>query len=323
MAKNSAERGNDDVCSVEGLKQNAGDSNTAARFNQECSLDDRRAVFSQLSSAKDSPQQVYGTQISKMLDGVTITGDSAKRTISSISDGSVAPAEPMAKASARPERSDKPAVRPNSRAEAAQESSTPGIDDPYTKSSRDMASPELREKANKVREAMLSGRNVSEELNGLGRDEKVRLMAVVKDDLIQKNGAKVAVSETPGPDGNRDLMFITNSGARVLLTESKMGVPRDMLVNGKGLTSELGLRTALGAVDIYDKEGEKKGTTDSTGGSWRDRLLGPSLLEGKGPLAKLYRGEELSPEESRQLQEMANKPGSKVIIYGSKKAESW
>lgn len=321
MAKDKAEP-QKDICSLDTVvSQGAKGQDLSERFNKECPLETRKEVFKQLMSAPDAGISTYGTDVAKQFGNVTIVGDSARRELKDVHA-----------ASGESQRVDKPAGKKDSHqqgdraaASSSRDNGSPGIDDQYTKAYRDAASPQERAKAEAITNAILSGRNISETVNGLGRDEKVRVMAVVKGELMEKHGARAAVSEDAGIDGARSILMQTKEGAKILLTEDKMGLPRDLIVNGKGLTSELGLRTAFGAQDLYDKAGETKGTASTGGGfNLRDALLGTNkLIEGNGPLAKSLRGENLTAQEQAELDNLAKNNRNVIVLKPKGEGTSW
>lgn len=319
MARDKAEP-QKDVCSLDTVvSQGSKGQDLSDRFNKECPLETRKEVFKQIMSAPDAGISTHGTDVAKQFGNVTIVGDSARRELK---DVYAAGAESQSgdKAVAR-----KDSHRQGDKQASARDTGAPGLDDQYTRAYRDAASPQERSKAEAITSAILSGRNISETVNALGRDEKVRVMAVVKGELMEKHGARATVSEDAGIDGARSILMHTKAGARILLTEDKMGLPRDLIVNGKGLTSELGLRTALGAQDLYDKVGESKGTAATGGGfNLRDALLGTNkLTDGDGPLAKAMRGENLTAQEQAELDKLAKNNRNVIVLKPRGEGTSW
>lgn len=272
-------------------------------------------------SAPDAGISTYGTDVARQFGNVTIIGDSARRELKDVHAASGGPQLLDKAASTRDSRQqvERPA------ASSSRDKGSPGIDDQYTGAYRDAASPKERATAETIPNAILSGRNISETVNGLGRDEKVRVMAVVKGELMEKHGDRATVSEDAGIDGARSILMHTKEGAKILLTEDKMGLPRDLIVDGKGLTSALGLRTAFGAQDVYDRAGETKGTAAAGGGfNLRDALLGTNkLTEGSGPLAKAMRGEDLTAQEQAELDKLAKNNRNVIVLKPKGEGTSW
>ena len=95
-------------------------------------------------------------------------------------------------------------------------------------------------KAKTIKEDLLAGKDVSETINNLPRDQKRTVMAVVKGELAESPGTKTAVSQNG--DGSKDIIMTTKDGGKLLISEDFMGSPKDIVVNG------MGWRTAMGTL---------------------------------------------------------------------------
>ncbi|CAN5153343.1 hypothetical protein BH11CYA1_BH11CYA1_16930 [soil metagenome] len=238
-------------------------------------------------------------------NGFEIGYDSASRELDSIS----APGMQVKAVSAGSESGDgKKHAAPkaaDTRGKVEPDTGRPGIDDRYTQASRGSASEDERKTARKITEGILSGDKVSDTINSLDRDAKVRVMAEVKGRLAEQPGAKVSVADGSGADSSRSILIETAKGEKVLITESRMGSPIDIVAKGNGMFSKY-----TGATDVYDRPGETKAES-SSGFNLREKLLGKPLLEGDGPLARVARGESITEAERADLEK-------KRLVYSPK-----
>ncbi|MBS1989806.1 MAG: hypothetical protein JSS83_04765 [Cyanobacteria bacterium SZAS LIN-3] len=292
-------------CKVENVLAGAAKGqDTVTKFNTDCSLQERREFLNTLQTQGKSTDASHGgTHAAAMLGGFKIEYDSVKRTLDSIqgppgtnthaaghgaeATHGTAKAKP-GDAGRKPEAHTQPASAPDT--------GRPGIDDQYTRLTRENLSTSEREAARKIEKALLNGDNVSATINGLDRDAKVRVMSEVKGHLAEQPGTKVSVSDASGIDGTRYITMETAKGQKLLISESRMGIPHDVIYNGGGIMSRI-----TGTSDLYDRPGETKPAEVSSGPSWRDRLLGKPLSEGNGPLARMQRGESITAEEEAEL----------------------
>lgn len=169
--------------------------------------------------------------------------------------------------------------------------------------------PDFHQKADAIKAGILAGKDVSETINKLGRDERTAVMTQVKIDLANTPGTKLMV--VTGEDGSRHLMYTTKDGGKIHISEDSYGQPKDIQVSGNW-------RTLGRAKDIYDRPGENKDTGGGGGSAFNpiEYLQSTTRTEGaNGPLTKLRRGDELNEEEWKQLEETARRSGGKLIIY--------
>jgi len=293
-----------DVCRVEGVIAGAAKGQDVVnKFNQDCSPAERSAFFNNLQSQGTSTDNSrMGTHAASMLGGFKIEYDSVKRTLDDVhrpGAPNVTPADAHVAGKAGPKAGHDGARKPEAKPQAAEvDHGRRGIDDWYTKASRQNLSPDEKTLAGKVEKALLNGDSVSASLNDLGRDAKVRVMAEVKGHLAEQAGTKVVVSEGDGADGGRSILMETKGGQKILIDESKMGIPRDINVNTGSMLSKL-----TGARDVYDAPGEVKASASSSSGfNLRDALLGKeNLTDGNGPLARMLRQEPVSDAEMAEM----------------------
>jgi hypothetical protein len=300
---------NKEVCSLDGaIRQTAQGKDISAKFNAECSPEDRKQVFADLRAASGSPDSKQGTHVSSMLKGFEIGYDSATSKLDYI-------APPAGQAKHGPSshavevgdsKKQVAAKTSDTRTQTVPDTGRPGVDDRMSQSTRQNMSYEERQIAKKIGDDLLNGNNVSEAINGLGRDAKVRVMTEIKGHLAEQPGAKVDVSNTAGPDGTRSTVIETAKGQKMLITESNLGIPQDIQFNGGGIKNKV-----FGSSDLYDRPGETKAESTSSGPSWRDKLLGKPLIEGDGPLARVARGEPITEAERADLEK-------KRLIYSPK-----
>lgn len=287
-----------DNCSLDAVVNHAKQGeNVASKFNQECSLPERQQFFNDLRTKATDSKQESGTSMSYKLNGLEIVGDTASRKLEGIygaqsQGGDSAVSKAAHKVNAKPQAADK---------------GTPGISDEDNRLLRAWASPDDKAKAKTIKEDLLAGKDVSETINNLPRDQKRSVMAVVKGELADSPGMKTAVSQNS--DGSKDIIMTTKDGGKLLISEDFMGSPKDIVVNG------MGWRTTLGSKDVYNRPGESNQTqTAGSGFNLRDFLLGKEKLsDGNGPLARAMRGEELSAEDQKKLSELSS--GGKLIVY--------
>lgn len=301
---------NKEACNLDGaIRQTAQGKDVSAKFNSECSPEERREFFSNLRERSGAPESKSGTHVSSMLNGFQIDFDSAKRTLDHITPPAgqarheSTAAHPRETGDGKKQAVAKPA---DARTQAEPDTGRPGVDDRMSQSTRQNMSYEERQIAKKIGDDLLNGNNISEAINGLGRDAKVRVMTEIKGHLAEQPGAKVDVSNTAGPEGTRSTVIETAKGQKMLITESNLGIPQDIQFNGGGIKSKL-----FGSSDLYDRPGETKAESTSSGPSWRDKLLGKPLMEGDGPLARVARGEPITEAERADLEK-------KRLIYSPK-----
>ena len=298
---------NKEACNLDGaIRQTAQGKDVSAKFNSECSPEERREFFSNLRERSGAPESKQGTHVSSMLNGFQIDFDSVKRTLDHITppagqgrhESTVA--HPRETSDGKRQAVAKPS---DARTQAEPDTGRPGVDDRMSQATRQNMSYEERQIAKKIGDDLLNGSNVSDAINGLGRDAKVRVMTEIKGHLAEQPGAKVNVSDTAGPDGTRWVSIETAKGQKMLITESKFGMPQDIQFNGGGIKNKV-----FGSSDLYDRQGETKTAETSSGPNWRDKLLGKPLIEGDGPLARVARGESITEAERAELEK-------KKLIY--------
>lgn len=300
---------NKEACNLDGaIRQTAQGKDVSAKFNSECSPEERREFFSNLRERSGAPESKQGTHVSSMLNGFQIDFDSAKRTLDSITPPPGQSRQGSASHSAEiGDNRRQPVAKPaDARVQAVADTGSPGVDDRNSRATRQNMSYDERQTAKKIGDDLLNGNNVSDAINGLGRDAKVRVMTEIKGHLAEQPGAKVSVSDTAGPDGTRTTVIETAKGQKMLITESNLGIPQDIQFNGGGIKSKV-----FGSSDLYDRPGETKAESTSSGPSWRDKLLGKPLIEGDGPLARVARGEPITEAERADLEK-------KKLIYSPK-----
>lgn len=290
---------NKEACSLDGaIRQTAQGKDVSAKFNSECSPEERREFFSNLRERSGAPESKSGTHVSSMLNGFQIDFDSAKRTLDHITPpaGQAKHGPSSHAVEVGDSKKQGAAKTADTRTQTVSDTGRPGVDDRDARSTRQNMSYEERQIAKKIGDDLLNGNNISEAINGLGRDAKVRVMTEIKGRLAEQPGAKVDVSNTAGPDGTRSTVIETAKGQKMLITESNLGIPQDIQFNGGGIKSKV-----FGSSDLYDRPGETKAESTSSGPSWRDKLLGKPLSEGDGPLARVARGEQVTEAEMAEL----------------------
>lgn len=299
-----------DNCSLDGVVSQAKQGeNVAGKFNQECSLTDRKQFFDDLRSKATDSKQEAGTSMSYKLGGLEIVGDTASRKLEGIYGGGDKHGADAA-AGKTAQKGDHAAAKGRTNGDAkpqAADKGTPGISDEDNRLLRAWASPDDKAKAKTIKEDLLAGKDVSETINNLPRDQKRTVMAVVKGELAESPGTKTAVSQNG--DGSKDIIMTTKDGGKLLISEDFMGSPKDIVVNG------MGWRTAMGSKDVYNRPGESNQTQSAGSGfNLREALLGKDkLTDGNGPLARAMRGEELSADDQKKLAELSK--GGKLVVY--------
>ncbi len=292
---------NKEACSLDGAIRQASQGNdVSAKFNRECSPDERREFFSNLRERSGAPESKTGTHVSSILNGFQIDFDSAKRTLDGITPppGQARHEQPVAHARETGDGKKHPVSKPaDSRTQSEPDTGRPGVDDRNAQWTRSALQQGEREIAKKVADGLLNAEKVSDTINSLGRDAKVRVMAEVKGQIAEQPGTKVKVTDSEGPDSSRYISFETAKGQKVLITESSLGMPQDIVARGNGIVDRI-----TGSTDVYDRPGETKAESTSTGSNWRDKLLGKPLLEGDGPLARVARGESITEAERADLE---------------------
>jgi hypothetical protein len=267
--------------------------------NQEMSREDQLAFAKTLWAKGTDTATNSGGEFTKQFGELEITFDTdhGSRIVKDIHNKNSGqnlydtPAE-IRKAQAKPETEDKkakPVIRP-------------GIDDAITLAICQNASSTDKETAHTITEKLLKGKNISEDLNDLPMQEQKVLMSLVKQELLEKSKGQVNIAQDfdSDPNGTRYVSFETEDGARVLITESKLGAPRDVQVNN-------GLNTWYRAQDLFDRPGdaEKREALEEANRDKRsilEKLAGDKpLSEGSGPMARFLRGDNLSAEEYEQL----------------------
>lgn len=317
----------DKACKIEtvtGSHTNNELVSNANAFNA-CSREDRRDAIRTLQEiGQPGKASTTGTEASKILNGVEVVYDSVGGKITHVQ-----PEKPLPDGTPKPARAgqdhpgtdaagtlDKAHKRETPAKPQPKDTGRPGVDDEDTRLTRQWISPENKTKANEVVKKMLNGDDVSGVLNGANRDDKKAILAEAVGQLAEKPGSKVKVSEDNGIEGNRYISIETADKTKVLVTESKFGSPRDILVNANHWYDP---GKFMGAKDIYDRPGEaeqKKAAeaAGSGGPTWRDKLLGPDLKDGNGPLARMLRGEDVTAEELADLKK-------KGFVYEPKSRE--
>jgi hypothetical protein len=296
---------NKESCNLDGaIRQAAQGKDVSAKFNSECSLDERKEFFSNLRERSGAPESKQGTHVSSMLNGFQIDFDSATRKLDGISAPGVQSRHGSAASlEATDSKKHAPVKATESRSVNVADKGTPGVDDQYTQAFRRNLTDDEKKIAKKVGEDLLSGDKVSDTINSLGRDSKVRVMAEVKGHIAEQPGAKVNVSGGDGLDSSRYVSLETAKGQKVLITESSHGIPKDIVTKGNGILDKFS-----GSKDVYDQPGETKAASSSSGFNLREKLLGKPLIEGDGPLARVARGESITEAERADLEK-------KKLIY--------
>ncbi|HNB23634.1 MAG TPA: hypothetical protein PKZ32_14520 [Candidatus Melainabacteria bacterium] len=204
-------------------------------------------------------------------------------------------------------------VKPGDRAQGqSQETAIRNLNDAMTQRVTEFPTADDLQKSQAIAKDILAGKNVTEAINKLGRDERSRIMAMVKTELLKMPGTSVVASENA--DRSQDLVFRTKDGAIVLISEDSYGNPTNIQARGKGWTSALGWRTATGAVSVYENP-DAKPVSPGGGSNPVDYLRRQAhSSEGNGPLARYMRGEELSGEDWKQIEEAARRSGGKINI---------
>lgn len=304
----------DETCKIETVANSHTNNELAANANafNACGKEERREAIRTLKEiGQASSAPTSGTEEAKMLHGVEFVYDSVSAKINSVHSEKPLPdgtSDRGSGARSAATNHDGKAGKP-AHPEAAQkpqpaDTGRPGVDDMYARSAREALKPEDKEKANQIVKKILNGEDVSSMLNGLDRDQKRGVLAEAVGQLAEKPGSKVKVSEDGGIDGNRYISIEMGDKTKLLVTESKMGLPRDILVNGSRWNHP---GTWFGANDVYDRPGEPEqkkaaqAAEDAAKPNWRDRLVGPNLMDGNGPMARLARGEEISAAEMDDL----------------------
>lgn len=311
-----------DVCTPEAVvKQASQGHDVSAKFNAECSPAERREFFQSVQE-KGTPtdSQLKGTHAASMLDGFKINFDSAKRTLDSVetASGKALKVDSLEGAKA----TEKPALAKPAKAAEAVDPGRPGVDDIYSKSMRGALRIEERPVADAIHKKLMSGDNISNDINALDRDAKVRVMAEIKGRIAEKPGTKVEVSQDSGTDASRYITMKTADGKQVLFTESNMGLPKDVQFNPGGIGNRL--RNVInqpgqilgGANDLYDREGEAgaKSAARDTGPSWVDKLKGPPIDTTKGPLGRYLNQQPMEPGDEAALQKLRDKGILKDVV---------
>ena len=233
------------------------------------------------------------------------SGD-AGRYFSTDSSGRRSTYEDVQMASASADRTSK--GKPGDKSQTAPvDTGVPYLSDNDARRRVDFSTYEEQQKAKAIKDDIMAGKDVSQALNKLGRDERVQIMTILKNEMVKAPGASVIVHTND--DRSRDILITNKDGSRVRITEDSFGQPKDIQASG------VGWRTALGAKDVYDQAGEVKPTT-SGGSNNPVQLLRREVAptEGNGPLGRAMRGEELSAEEWKQLEELSRRTGGKIHI---------
>lgn len=311
-----------DVCTPEAVvKQASQGHDVSAKFNAECTSSERREFFQNLQqkgTATDA--QLSGTHAASMLDGFKINYDSVKRTLDSVETASGKALKMDSATSTK--NADKPAEAKPAKAAEAVDPGRPGVDDSYSKSMRGALRTEERPVADAIHKKLLNGENISNDINALDRDAKVRVMAEIKGRIAEKPGTKVEVSQDSGTDASRYITMKTADGKQVLFTESNMGLPRDVQFNPGGLGNRIFNGGSLankafgGASDVYDREGEaaSRSAAKDSGPSWVDRLKGTPIDTTKGPLGRYLNQQPMEPGDEAALQKLRDKGILKDVV---------
>lgn len=267
----------------------------------EQSSDSGKPVHSLVDSSMTRDEQL---QISRKLwQNGTGGSDSAARQNSSVAQ-MLGGLEIVEAKGAKVDKGDKAGAKPQA---AVQDAGIKNLNDADAQLTLHWATFEQQQKAKAIKDEMMSGKDVSEMLNKLSRDERTTVMTIIKSELAKTPGTSVLV--TTNDDRSRDLLFVMKGGAKVRISEDTFGQPQDIQVAG------VGWRTSLGAKDVYDRPGENKGTSSGAGVNPLSYLRGQTqITEGNGPAARLTRGEEISAEDWKQLEEMARKSGGRIYF---------
>jgi len=311
-----------EVCTPEAVvKQASQGHDVSAKFNTECSPTERREFFQNLQQ-KGTPTdaQLSGTHAASMLDGFKINYDSVKRTLDSVETASGKALQSDHGVTAK--SADKPLQTKPAKAAEAVDPGRPGVDDAYSKGMRGALRTEERPVADAIHKKLMNGENISNDINALDRDAKVRVMAEIKGRLAESPGTKVEVSQDSGMDASRYITMKTKDGKQVLFTESTMGLPKDVQFNPGGLGNRLlnggslGNKIFGGAADVYDREGEAatKNAAKDSGPSWVDKLKGPPIDTTKGPLGRYLNQQPMEPGDEAALQKLRDKGILKDVV---------
>lgn len=195
---------------------------------------------------------------------------------------------------------------------SAQESSIRNLNDAITQRALEFPTAEEIQKTEAIMKDLLAGKNISESINKLGRDERSKIMSMVKNELLKMPGTAVYAEQNG--DRSQDLVFKTKDGAIVHISEDSYGNPTNIQVRGKGWTSALGWRTAAGAVNVYENR-DAKPASQSGGSNPIDYLRRQTQVsEGNTPLSRYMRGDELTEDEWKQIEETSRRSGGKITI---------
>ncbi|MBX9950936.1 MAG: hypothetical protein K2Y39_17325 [Candidatus Obscuribacterales bacterium] len=194
---------------------------------------------------------------------------------------------------------------------AAQDSSIRNLNDAITQRSLQFPTAEEIQKAEAIMKDLLAGKNISESINKLSRDERSKIMSMVKNELLKIPGTAVYAEQNG--DRSQDLVFKTKDGAIVHISEDSYGNPTNIQVRGKGWTSALGWRTAAGAVNVYENRDARPASQN--GSNPIDYLRRQTqVTEGNTPLSRYMRGDELTDDEWKQIEETSRRSGGKITI---------
>lgn len=296
-----------DECKIENITSSKTAPELQAHISafNACSKEERRAAITELNEAKKAGHSTSGTESSRIINGFEITYDTVGRKITGAYLESGNPLPPGGGA-----QSETLTAKTRLNRDAA-DTGRPGVDDISAQSARDAATDDERKKGQEVAKRLLNGDDVSQLLNDAPRDSRRTIMAVAMGTLADTPGVTVHVQEETDIDGNR-YIAIGKDKVKMLVTESKFGLPRDIQVNTGSLISRF-----AGAYDVYDRPGEAeqkkaaKEAEEAAKPNWRDRLVGRPIAEGNGPMARMLSGDSLSAEELADLKKQG-------LIYDAK-----
>lgn len=304
-----------EVCTPEAvIKQASQGNDVSAKFNAECSPAERREFFQSVQErGTPTDSKLQGTHAASMLDGFKLNYNSTARTLDSVETASGKPLKVDRGEGTK--TTEKPTLAKPGKAAEAVDPGRPGVDDSYARTMRDSLRGNERPVANEIHKKLMNGENISNDVNALDRDAKVRVMAEIKARIAESPGTKVEVSQDGGADGNRYITMKTKDGQQVLFTESKMGLPRDVQFNPGSFTNRIFNGGSLvskaigGATDVYDREGEAVATSAArdSGPTWVDRLKGPPIDTTKGPVGRYLNQQPMEPGDQEVIDELRKK----------------